>query len=183
MSKVLGRFGQCMNNFIIAQNADVVHRKRKILKKRRADIVKTFGVLQDAVGRDAAGELYRPGERLELPALFLKLRDPYKSLGDGHVKPFERDRGVRPRERKTNFEHLGVYLVDALARRAVVQRERGMTKKRVYRHGHQNCKNMRTTGASCRPRRFQVRSRLSSKNFTMSSSVATESGRVGSITS
>lgn len=33
MSKVLGRFGQCMNNFIIAQNADVVHRKRKILKK------------------------------------------------------------------------------------------------------------------------------------------------------
>lgn len=33
MSKVLGRFGQCMNIFIIAQNADVVHRKRKILKK------------------------------------------------------------------------------------------------------------------------------------------------------
>lgn len=33
MSKVLGRFGQCMNNFIIAQNADVVHQKRKISKK------------------------------------------------------------------------------------------------------------------------------------------------------
>ena len=37
MSKVTGKFGQCMNIFIIAQNADVVHRKRKILKKIRAE--------------------------------------------------------------------------------------------------------------------------------------------------
>lgn len=33
MRKFWGRFGQCMNIFIIAQNADVDHRKRKILKK------------------------------------------------------------------------------------------------------------------------------------------------------
>lgn len=51
MSKVTGKIGQCMNNFIIAQNADVVHRKRKILKKKDAPKIGAPGAAGSTSGK------------------------------------------------------------------------------------------------------------------------------------
>ena len=79
MSKVLGRFGQCMNNFIIAQNADVVHPKRKILKKDAPKI----GV-PGAAGSTSGKEAYvrEPKELRDIMARFHREADAmYKERG------------------------------------------------------------------------------------------------------
>lgn len=129
MSKVTGKFGQCMNNFIIAQNADVVHRKCKILKKRRAE------------------DLRARRSRLDV------------RQSQTAVNPYPRSLPQRVGRK----DRSGIFAFGEIDGAA--------------------CCRLKEPPLRVRLKLCQVRSRLSSKNFTMSSSVATESGRVGSITS